>query len=287
MNIIDISSWQKGIDLTALFEKNPLDGVVVKASEGTGYVNPEMKGWADWLVNAGKPLGLYHFCTGADAGAEAAHFVKAVKPYLGKAVLFADYEADALQRGTGWLKDFMDSVLELTGIRPLLYCSLGVVQGQDFTAIAAAGYKLWMAQYASNGVVIGFLDDPWQEGSVSPFPAYVMHQYTGNGRLAGYSGALDLDLYPGSYSSWLALAKGEDAPPSALKPADPEIVAEVLAGRYGIGDERVRRLREAGYDPAKVQDMINTLYGTALSCRKYLLPYDEYINSIIKIVRLL
>ena len=285
MNIIDISSWQKGIDLAALFEKNPLDGVVVKASEGTGYVNPEMKGWADWLVNAGKPLGLYHFCTGADAGAEAAHFVKAVKPYLGKAVLFADYEADALQRGTGWLKDFMDSVLELTGIHPIVYCSLSVVQSQDFTAIAPT-YKLWVAQYASMDVVNGFQEHPWQQGSVSPFSGYIMHQYSGNGRLKGYANALDLDLYNGSYSSWCALAKGDEPVPQ-LKPADPDVVRRVLANEFGYGAERRQRLLEEGYDYDSVQDMVNTLYGVALSVRDELMPYDEYMNSIIYIVRCL
>ena len=34
MNAIDISSWQKGIDLAALYEKNSLNVVVCKATEG-------------------------------------------------------------------------------------------------------------------------------------------------------------------------------------------------------------------------------------------------------------
>ena len=286
MNVIDISSWQHGLDLAALFDKNPLDGVVVKATEGTGYVNPDMKGWADWLVANSKPLGLYHFLTGEDATKEAAHFVNTIRPYIGKAILCADYEAQALSRGTGYLKDFLDSVTEQTGVRPLVYCSLSVVQGQSFEAIAGAGYRLWVAQYASNGVVNGFQDHPWQEGSVSPFSGYVMHQYTGNGRLAGYSSPLDLDLFTESFSAWLALAKGDEKP-QTLKPADPVVVSEVLAGRYGIGAERIQKLREAGYDPADVQDMINTLYGVALSCRKFVVGYDDYLNSIVKIIRIL
>ena len=287
MNVIDISSWQHGLDLAALFEKNPLDGVVVKASEGTGYTNPDFRGWADWLISNGKPLGLYHFLNGASATSEAAYFAEVCRPYLNKAVLCADYEADALKRGTGYLKDFLDTVLELTGIRPLVYCSLSVVQSQDFSAIAAAGYKLWMAQYASMEVVNGFQEYPWQQGSVYPFTSYVMHQYTGNGRLKGYGGPLDLDLYTGSYSSWMALAKGEDAPPAALKPADPDIVMRVLRNEFGYGQERWNALREIGYDPNSVQDMINTCYGVAASVSKHLKPYDEYMNSIIWIVRCL
>lgn len=288
MNFIDIASWQKGIDLATVFKENPLDGVVVKATEGTNYVNPHFTGWAMWLKDNGKPLGLYHFLAGGSAESEAAFFVQTVRPYIGYSVLIADYEADALKRGTTYLKNFLDTVLELTGVRPLVYCSLSVVQSQDFNAIAAAGYKLWVAQYASMNVVNGFQEHPWQQGSVAPFNGYVMHQYTGNGRLQGYGGALDLDLFNGSYSAWCELAgSGEQPPAPALKPADPVVVADVLANRYGYGEDRRRQLTEAGYDYKSVQDMINTLYATALSCRKYLLPYDEYINSIVKIVRLL
>ena len=37
MNGIDISNWQKGIDLT----KVPCDFVIIKATQGTDYVNPD------------------------------------------------------------------------------------------------------------------------------------------------------------------------------------------------------------------------------------------------------
>ena len=37
-----------------------------------------------------------------------------------------------------------------------------------------------------------------------------MHQYTGNGRLTGYSGSLDLDLFYGSTDDWAALAGGKE-----------------------------------------------------------------------------
>ena len=34
---------------------------------------------------------------------------------------------------------------------------------------------------------------------------------------------------------------------------------DVIAGRYGNGDERVRRLWEAGYNPQAVQTIVNAL----------------------------
>lgn len=286
MNIIDIASWQRGIDLGAVFAANPLDGVVVKATEGTGYVNPFLDQWADYLVKNGKPLGLYHFLSGQNATGEAAYFVQKARPYIGKAILCADYEAPATDQGTGYLKDFLDAVTELTGVRPLVYCSLSVVQGQNFRAIADAGYRLWVAQYASTDIVIGFQEHPWQQGSVAPFSGYVMHQYSGNGRLKGYDGAVDLNLWTGSYSAWLEMAKGGAEPP-ALKPADPEIVARVIDGEFDCGEVRWQRLRELGYDPDSVQSMVNTCYGIALSCKKYLKGYENYAETIAKITRVL
>ena len=82
MNFIDIASWQKGIDLATVFKENPLDGVIVKATEGTNYVNPHFTGWAMWLKDNGKPLGLYHFLAGGSAESEAAFFVQTIRLYI-------------------------------------------------------------------------------------------------------------------------------------------------------------------------------------------------------------
>lgn len=37
------------------------------------------------------------------------------------------------------------------------------------------------------------------------------------------------------------------------------IAQQVLDGKWGNGDERVRRLKAAGYDPAKIQALVNDL----------------------------
>ena len=283
MNIVDISSHQQGIDLATVFASNPLDGVIVKATEGTGYQNEHMRKWSDWLLENGKPLGFYHYLKCQDPHSEAAYFVNTVRPYLGKAILAADYEAEALRKGTKYLKNFLDTVTELTGVRPLVYCSQSVIPSQDFSEIAKS-YKLWMAQYADMNPCYGFKENPWHSGSVSPFSGYVMHQYSGKGRLNGYDGDIDLDLFNGSYSMWCELAKGEE---HTLKPADPDVCLLVLSGFYGIGEERVRRLTEAGYDAQSVQSMINTLYGIAISCKTYMNGYEDYSESIAHILKVL
>lgn len=289
MNFMDISNWQNGIDLSVMFEKNPLDGVIIKATEATGYTSPSFKQWADWLTENGKLWGAYHFCSGADAIAEAEYFCEKVKPYLGKCVLCADYESPATKMGTKWLKDFLDEVLRLSGAKCLVYCSQSVTQEQDFADIAKAGYKLWVAQYADFSPVYGFLETPWHKGSVAPFDGYVMQQYTSCGVLDGWKSYLDLDKYFGTAEEWRAMYGArpapEPAPQAERKGPDPVVVSEVLMNRYGVGQERIAKLREAGYDPQKVQAKIDELYGVAFKVKPLVAGNMEYMNSIVKIVK--
>ena len=67
----------------------------------------------------------------------------------------------------------------------------------------------------------------------------------------------------------------------------PDVCLLVLSGFYGIGEERVRRLTEAGYDFQSVQSMINTLYGIAISCKTYMNGYEDYSESIAHILKVL
>ena len=58
-----------------------------------------------------------------------------------------------------------------------------------------------------------------------------------------------------------------DALDSSEEPSEPEkdleqIALEVRAGSWGIGEERVRRLTEAGYNAEAVQQKVNELYNT-------------------------
>ncbi len=285
MNLIDISSWQQGISLPELFERNgELDGVIVKLTQGTNYVNTPAKDWLAWLMGSGRPFGIYHYLDLYGARAEAEHFVQTARTYIGKAVLAVDYEGNTLRKGTGYLKEFLDRVFQLTGVRPLVYVSQSFIASQGFDAVASAGYQLWVAQYADSAPVGGFLENPWHKGSVAPFKSYVMQQYTSCGVLNGWKAYLDFDKFFGGAGDWNALCIAEKAP-AELKGPDPAVVSAVLDGRYGVGQERIAKLREAGYDPQKVQAKIDELYGVAFKVKPLVAGNTEYMNSIMKIVK--
>ena len=284
MNFIDIASWQAGIDLDAMFRTNPLDGVIIKATQGTQYVNTEYSAWIKWLLEHDKPTGVYHFANGQDAGSEARHFYSTVKPVIGKVIPILDYEADALKKGTGWVKQLVDTFRELSGATCMIYCSLSVVHDQNWNALTEC--PLWLAQYADGNPVYGFIDNPWQKGSVSPFPKYWIHQYTSNGHLNSWSGRLDLDKFYGTVDDWKSLCTGNaPAPTPTYKPVDSTIVLRVLKNEFGVGTERILKLREEVYDPTEVQKKINELYVVANKVRADIGNNMDYINAILWIAR--
>ena len=289
MNIIDIASWQAGIDLKAMFDTNPLDGVIVKATQGTGYINTEYDAWVKWLLEHDKPFGVYHFANGQDAQAEARHFYNVTQPVVGKAIPILDYEGNALQRGTEWVRKFVDAYRELSGVTCMIYCSLSVVQEQNWSALTEC--PLWVAQYADMKDVYGFVENPWQKGSVAPFHKYWMHQYTSCGRLNSWGGRLDFDKFYGSVEDWNSLCGKSSTPvpaptpTPAYKPVDSTIILRVLKNEFGTGTERILKLREEGYDPNAVQKKINELYVTASKVKADIGNNMDYINSILWIVR--
>ncbi len=68
------------------------------------------------------------------------------------------------------------------------------------------------------------------------------------------------------YLGWSETISGQQIPlgPKAPEPTKTitQIAKEVIAGKWGGGDDRVKRLKAAGYDPTKVQAKVNELLKT-------------------------
>ena len=123
MNGIDISNWQKGIDLT----KVPCDFVIIKATQGTDYVNPDYDRAYQQAKNAGKCLGVYHYASGGDAEKEAQFFIENVSGHIGEAILVLDWEKEQNKNfgvcDFNWVKKWLNYVFKKTGVKPLIYTS--------------------------------------------------------------------------------------------------------------------------------------------------------------------
>lgn len=128
------------------------DFIICKATEGTGYVDPKCDKHYQRAKKKGKLLGVYHFArpdlnkNTAGAKAEAAYFVKNCKGYIKQAILVLDWEQPGTTGQTGWAKAWLDEVYRLTKVRPLIYMSASVVNGNNWSSIAK-NYGLWIAGY--------------------------------------------------------------------------------------------------------------------------------------------
>lgn len=225
----------------------PADFVIMKATQGTWLVDSCCDNFYQQAKKAGILRGVYHYAEGGNAIAEADYFLKNIEGYIGDAILVLDWESTDNptfgKNDFNWCKTWLDHVYERTGVRPLLYCS-AAFRGR-FSSIG--DYGMWIAQYASNETT-GYQEHPWNEGAYN----CVIRQYSSHGRLTGYSGNLDLDkAYMdkeawGKYANPKGNAKASTSPPSGGSKSVDTLAKEVIDGKWGNGDDRKKRLTNAG-----------------------------------------
>ena len=251
MNGIDISHWNHDIKL----EKVPFDFCILKATEGTSYEDKTSKERADKVLALGKLLGFYHFISTGDPTAQADHFIKYVKSYIGKSVLVLDWEAEGMKLGVSGAKKFLDRVRDKTGIKPMIYMSKSVCRSSDWSSIAN-DVPLWVAQYKNNEST-GYQSNPWTDDKgYGAWKSPYIFQYTSDGKLSGFDGRLDLNLAymsKNEWDKWASGSLGEVAPPTE-PPVDPPtstqgksldaLAKEVISGVWGNAEQRKKALGE-------------------------------------------
>lgn len=251
MHGIDISNWQAGLKLSAL--KNDIDFVICKVSEGLGFKDNYAAGWLKDARALGLLTGIYHYARKNDPTKEAAYFLQCAGDEVGRSLLVLDYEEG---QGGQWAKQFVAEIYRLTKIYPLVYCSASVCKDFAGTDIPSK-CGLWVAGYPvpertnwpSNTSI------PY---SIAPWKFAAMWQFTSALRLGGYSGRLDGNIAYMNEAAWKKYASGSKKPPAAQSLV--ETAAAVICGKYGNGADRIDALKKAGYDPAKVQDLVNLIY---------------------------
>ena len=210
MQGIDVSSWQPA-NVTRWIQA---DFAIVKVTQGTGYVNPYYPSQAAGTIETGKSLGLYHYAAGGNPSAEADYFLAQSAEYIGTAILVLDWESNqnAAWGNGNWVAQFVDRVHDRVGVWPIIYVQASAINQIPQRVWDNCG--LWVAQYANMNAT-GYQSQPWLLGRYGE----VMRQYTSTGRLPGYSGNLDLNIFRGEKWQWDAYANPRGAhKPSATIP---------------------------------------------------------------------
>lgn len=207
---IDVSSNQPS-NICSLVD---YDFAIVKVSGNPAgyawdYVNPYAAQQAREAWNRTGRLGLYHFTFGQpNAHQEADYFCEQVDKlgYADKAVLVVDYEGElALSRGREWVRAFAQRVEARTGRKPVIYASGSVIIEQDLFAL---GYPLWCANYYRGWERIQGYDTSGCK-IYSGCEGAALWQFTSQGYLPGYGGALDLNICMVDWNSLVGKSGGQ------------------------------------------------------------------------------
>lgn len=216
---IDISRYQAGINMNTL----DIDFVIVKATEGVGYTDPNYKEYLQDAIYSNKKIGLYHYARpdlGNTPEDEATWFLSKAKDYIKKAILVLDWEVNT--SNTNWAYDFLKTIYEKTNVRPIIYMSASPANTYDWTRVVNGNFGLWIASYGANTGAPGTppINKYW--------PFYILWQYTSKGYINGYSKNLDLNYFYGTKDVWDKYANPTNQIPT------PEPLPETKT--YEVGD---------------------------------------------------
>ena len=281
---IDISNWQKNIDLS----KIQADFVIVKATEGKSYVDPSCDKHFQSALSLGKKLGVYHFANNPSntAEQEANWFINNTQGYIGKAIPVLDWESKDTSN-VAWALEWLQRVEAAYGTKPMIYMSQSVVNNYDWSSVANAGYGLWVAKYRDYDIDYNYsMTNAGSKPSIKYWPFYAMWQWTSVGRLDGYNGNLDCNEFYGDLAAWDAYV-GNKTPnpqpqpnPVPVKKSNEEIAQEVLDGKWGNGEERRKALEAAGYNYEAIQKIVNQSYDVSPSYSTYTVVSGDTLSGI-------
>lgn len=174
----DVSMWQN-------YTPVDKDFVIIKASEGNGYKDPRLDQHYNAVKKAKKLYGFYHYARpdlGNTPEAEADWFISLVGHHAGKCIYALDWEGDSLRYPETWALRWCQRVQEITGVKPLIYCSASDVY--KMRILYMYDFGLWVAHWGVYRPVF------------RGYPTWAIWQYHGS--------PLDSNVFNGDRRAWKA-----------------------------------------------------------------------------------
>ena len=259
---IDISSWQADLDLA----KVDVDFCIVKATQGTSYINPSCDKHIQQAIKKGIKWGFYHFADGGDARKEAQFFYRNCSGYVGNGIPVLDFEINT-GNDAAWCEKFVDEYHRLTNVWCVLYISASRCPAFNSSWIPSK-CGLWVAGYPQNFNAWTNTDMPY---SVKPWEFAAIWQFTSSLKLRGYAGNLDGNIAYMDKTAWDKYASSKKVSSSdKIQPtlSYSDLAVEIFLGEWGNGEDRKRLLKEHGYDYETAQGVVNEYSRIADECIK-------------------
>ena len=188
---IDVSHFQGDIDWEKI-KKAGISFVYDKATQGTGFTDPEYHKNKIGAENSGIAHGAYHFyISDADPKAQALHFISTIDHQPGNLPPVLDLEQGGIKENLDipkfqeavftWLKLVEDSL----GQKPIIYTN-HPFGDQYLNHTGFSDHPLWIAEY---GVNTPKIPEPWKE------KGWLIWQRSDRGKVEGAVGDVDHDLF--------------------------------------------------------------------------------------------
>ena len=246
---IDVSCWQTGIDFNRV-KSSGIEAVIIRAGYGReiSQKDSEFETHYKNAKAAGLKVGAYWYSYAdgvEDAKREASACLACIKGKTFDMPIYYDLE-DASQTKLGkstlteMAKVFCEAI-KTGGYRAGVYANLNWFNNYlDYSTLKGL-YSIWLAQYYTSNAKEC---DIWQNSS------------TGN--VDGVDGNVDTNVI---FNRNVFANQSESQKPSSPKKSNETIADEVIAGKWGNGDERKNALIKAGYDYNKIQSIVNSKLG--------------------------
>jgi GH25 family lysozyme M1 (1,4-beta-N-acetylmuramidase) len=199
---IDVSHWQGAINFKAV-KAAGFTFVVLKATEGTAYVDVNFKTYRAQAHAAGLIVLFYHYAGSSsakvvyDATAEANWFIKTVGPLaVGEGVALDWEPINPPANPPVWAKTWLDKVKTL-GASPWIYMNSSTEARYNWSNISG-DYGLWFAKY----------DNDTDMDPAVHWPNLTAEQYWDKAIVPGISGGVDVDVFYSSAANLLKFCKG-------------------------------------------------------------------------------
>ena len=223
--------------------------------------------------SAGIPIGVYvyNYCNSQERARNGAEW--AINQLKDKSIdlpIYIDMEESSIENlGKDNLTNIciaFNTVIENAGYWAGVYANLNWYTNYLNKDTIKARYTTWVAHY-------GISQDRY-------VGQYDMLQYSDTGKISGISGNVDMDIM---YRDLINEIKESNT--GTDRKTVEELAREVIAGKWGNGEERKIKLTNAGYDYSAVQAKVNEILGVDTSITNYYPAISSDYNSIVEALK--
>jgi GH25 family lysozyme M1 (1,4-beta-N-acetylmuramidase) len=150
---LDVASFQSSaVPNRTPSDNKPVDFCLIKATQGTSYINPRMAAQAESARDQGMVVGFYHFLERGNINAQCDYFVQHADSLEGD-IFAIDWETNPATSTYPSNAEKDAAIRRVQALRPghrvLLYCNTSFWKGIDTTSFAGDGLWIATAGYAA------------------------------------------------------------------------------------------------------------------------------------------